>query len=352
MFREGVFERILGPGKWRFVDPLRKVRVRVVSVKDGWLESRALDEIVRSGQLDGEADILDLTDRQRALVWFDERFERVLGPGLYVVWNGFRRVRTEVIDVEDVRLVRDDLSAILAGDGAAEWLNVTRIDVGSVGLLFREGKHLGTLPAGTQAVWAGVGKVLVRVIDTRESALDVAGQEIMTADKVTLRLNAIATWRITDPLTSVTKVADAADALYRETQLALRALIGTRELDQLLASKDAIEDDLLGRVRVRAAAFGVEVVSMGIKDVILPGDMKSLLNQVTEAKKAAEAALVTRREETAAMRSQANTARLLDGNPTLMRLRELEVLEKVADRATLNVVLGEKGLIEGVTKLL
>ena len=352
LFREGSFERVLAPGTYREWDPLFKLRVDVVSVKDGWLVSEALDEVVRSGQLDGEAEILDLTDRQRALVWFDERFERVLGPGLYAAWNVFRRVRVEVIDVEDVRLVRDDLPSILAGAGAAEWLNVTRIDVGAVGLLFREGDFLGTLPAGTQAVWAGVGKIQIRVVDTRESALDVTGQEIMTADKVTLRLNAVATWRVVDPLASVTKVADAGDALYRETQLALRALIGTRELDQLLASKDALADDVLGQVRARVAGFGLEVVSLGIKDVILPGEMKALLNRVTEAKAAAEAALVTRREETAAMRSQSNTARLLDGNPTLMRLRELEVLEKVADKATLNVVLGEQGLIEGVTKLL
>ena len=72
------------------------------------------------------------------------------------------------------------------------------------------------------------------------------------------------------------------------------------------------------------------VVSVGIRDVILPGDLKDLLNKVTKAKKAAEANLISRREETAAMRSQANTAKLLTDNPKLMRLRELEVLEKIA----------------------
>jgi regulator of protease activity HflC (stomatin/prohibitin superfamily) len=90
----------------------------------------------------------------------------------------------------------------------------------------------------------------------------------------------------------------------------------------------------------------------GIRDVILPGDMKDLMNKVTEAKKAAEANLIARREETAAMRSQANTAKLLEGSPTLMRLRELEVLEKVATSGKLNVVLGEKGLAERVVNLL
>ena len=86
--------------------------------------------------------------------------------------------------------------------------------------------------------------------------------------------------------------------------------------------------------------------------MILPGEMKAILNRVTEAKKAAEADLIMRREETAAMRSQANTARIFESNPGLMRLRELEVLEKVADKANLNVILGESGLTDRIVKLL
>lgn len=92
--------------------------------------------------------------------------------------------------------------------------------------------------------------------------------------------------------------------------------------------------------------------SVGIRDVILPGDMKDLMNKVTEAKKAAEANLIARREETAAVRSQANTAKLLADNPALMRLRELEVLEKIATAGELKIVLGEKGLAERVVNLL
>lgn len=80
--------------------------------------------------------------------------------------------------------------------------------------------------------------------------------------------------------------------------------------------------------------------------------MKNLMNKVIEAKKAADADLITRHEETAAMRSQANTARLLENNPALMRLRELDVLEKIAGNSRLNVVLGEKGLADRIVNLL
>ena len=105
-------------------------------------------------------------------------------------------------------------------------------------------------------------------------------------------------------------------------------------------------------IRERASAIGLETISFGIRDIILPGEMKAILNRVTEARKAAEADLITRREETAAMRSQANTARIFESNPALMRLRELEVLEKVADKANLSVILGENGLADRIVKLL
>lgn len=145
---------------------------------------------------------------------------------------------------------------------------------------------------------------------------------------------------------------DARQALYREAQLALRAVIGARELDSFLTSKDGVAKELEELLRPRTIVLGFELIAVGIRDVILPGEMKTLLNRVTEAKKAAEANLILRREETAAMRSQANTAKLLDENPTLMRLRELEILEKVAASSKLNVVLGEKGLAERVVNLL
>jgi regulator of protease activity HflC (stomatin/prohibitin superfamily) len=186
----------------------------------------------------------------------------------------------------------------------------------------------------------------------RERVLDVAGQDIMTADKVTLRMNAVVTFRVADAPKTVATTEDVKQALYREAQLALRGVVGVRELDALLADKDAVARELEAAVAQRAGEFGLRVLSVGIRDIILPGEMKDLMNKVTEARKAAEANLIARREETAAMRSQANTARLLAESPVLMRLRELEVLEKVASNSKLSVVLGEKGLADRVVNLL
>ena len=205
---------------------------------------------------------------------------------------------------------------------------------------------------GEYAFWRGVAASKVAEVDLREQTIDIAGQDIMTADKVTLRMNAAVTYRIVDARQAVTVSDGWAQSLYREAQLALRAVVGTRDLDTFLTEKDAVTAAFEEAVRRRAGQLGLEIVSVGVRDIILPGEMKDLMNKVTEAKKAAEANLIVRREETAAMRSQANTAKVLADNPTLMRLRELEVLEKVATSGKLSVVLGEKGLADRVLNLL
>jgi regulator of protease activity HflC (stomatin/prohibitin superfamily) len=240
----------------------------------------------------------------------------------------------------------------MANENGKRMLEAIQVEQNEVALLMVDGRHQDTLRPGRYAFWRGVARYETRTVDLREQVLDVSGQELMTSDKVTLRLNAVVAYRVVDPVRALTSVESYSQALYRESQLSLRSVIGARELDAFLSDKEKIAVELAGMIRDRATAFGLEVVAFGIRDIILPGEMKTILNRVTEARKAAEADLITRREETAAMRSQANTARIFESNPALMRLRELEVLEKVADKANLNVVLGEKGLADRIVKLL
>ena len=301
---------------------------------------------------DIEVKVLDLKDNERALVWVDNRFRMALRPGLYLLWKGLSNVRAEVVDASGVVLEHRNQAAILANGSTQYVLNPFTVEAGQVGLWFLDGQLKGVLKPGTHAFWTGLGKLKLLLVELRERTLDISGQEIMTNDKVTLRLNAVLTYRVADALKSVTVTEDASQALYREAQLALRAVVGARELDALLTDKDAVALELENIVKTKAPEFGLEVRSLGIRDVILPGDMKELMNKVMEAKKASEASLINRREETAAARMQANTAKILESNPVLMKLRELEVLEKVAATSNLTVVLGEGGLKDRVTKLL
>jgi regulator of protease activity HflC (stomatin/prohibitin superfamily) len=351
-FRGGEFRGLLAAGTHWFFNPFGKVTVEVVSRRAPFLVHEKLDLIVRSGELKGYAQVLDLQDDERALFWVDRRFARILGPGQYAYWTDPRAVRVEVVDARRVRFEHEDLKVIARNPAAGEYLERGAVGRGCVGVLFLDGRYAGTLDPGPWAFWKGAADVRVVEVDLRETTLDIPGQEIMSADKVTLRLNAVATYRVADPRRAVCTADDFKQALYREAQLVLRAVVGARELDSLLADKEAVANEAAALLAPRAEGLGLQVAGLGIRDLILPGDMKDLMNKVTEARKAAEANLITRREETAALRSQANTAKLLAENPTLMRLRELEVLEKVAASGKLSVVLGEKGLAERVMNLI
>ncbi|MBL9123626.1 MAG: slipin family protein [Planctomycetaceae bacterium] len=363
-FRDDEFRGLLGAGRHWFVDPLDKTKVEVVSLRQPWLVHEKLDVIVKSGALRDRAAVLDLKDYERALVWIDGRFSQILPPGLYAYWTALREVRVEVVDARGaagasasaakhaVRFEHPHLQVILQSPHVERVLDLAKVEAHHVGVLFIDGEFVATLPPGRYAFWKNLAQVKFVQEDLREAMFDVAGQDIMTADKVTLRMNAIVTYRIVDARASVSTVEDVRQTLYREAQLALRAVVGARELDTFLTEKDGVADELADMVRTRAKALGVELIAVGIRDVILPGEMKDLMNKVTEAKKAAEANLIARREETAAIRSQANTAKLLTDNPTLMRLRELEILEKISANSKLNILLGEKGLADRVVNLL
>jgi regulator of protease activity HflC (stomatin/prohibitin superfamily) len=361
-FRSGEFVGLIAPGKRYVCTWFGKTTVRIVSKRDPWLFDEQLDVIVKSGALAGKAEVVDLKDHERALVWIDGRFNRVLGPGLYAYWNDARNVRVETVTIDNARLVHNQLALIVRGVEATRYLTACKVERDHVGVWFLDGRYVDQLQPGLYAFWKDAGDARVVEVDMRETQVDVSGQEMLTADKVTLRINAMVTYVVKDARRAVSASDDVRQSIYRETQLALRAAVGNRELDVFLSGqagsdKDNLIEELETSVRDRAGELGLEVVSIGIRDVILPGDMKDLMNKVTEAKKAAEANLIARREETAAMRSQANTAKLLADNPTLMRLRELEVLEKIAGNGKLNIVLGPcaqdgGGLTDRVVNLL
>ncbi len=158
-----------------------------------------------------------------------------------------------------------DLPVITRSPMAERLLEIGTIEQGQVGVLFIDGDYVETLAPGRHAAWKNIAQVKLLSVDLRETVLDIPGQEIMTADKVTLRMNAVVNYRVIDVRQSVTVVDDARQALYRETQLALRAVVGTRELDTFLTDKDSVARELEELVRRRVKSFGLEIASIGIQ---------------------------------------------------------------------------------------
>jgi len=342
-FRHGDFRRLLGPGAYWMISrlwrPLRD-RVQIVSTLETRFVHPLLDVLVERDEIRDALLIVDLNDGERALVWKDDRLAHVLGPGRHAFWREPYALDVETYDVKDLRFEHPRLAAIVQNRESGRYLEGVKVDAHAEVLVYLDGRLIERLTEGLHVFWKGAGQLAFKTIDKREQQLDVAGQEIMTADKVTLRVNLLVSYQVTDPVKAVGVVSDYAAAVYREAQLILRAAIGTRTLDALLSDKQAIGDEVRSALARRAVEFGIVIRSVGLRDIILPGDMKQILNQVIEAEKQAQANLIRRREETAAMRSQANTAKLLADNPTLVRIKELELLQEALAGAKATFVFG------------
>ncbi len=350
-FRHGDLMRPLTPGRhWipTGLLGLRRNRIEVASVLETRFAHALLDVMVANEALRALLVLVELGANERALVWKDGRLGWILGPGRHAFWKHPYRIEVETFDVSGLTFDHRKIEAVVAHPEAANFLEGVRVESHERVLLFREGRLVEQLDPGLHVFWKLAGKVTWKAIDLRELVADVAGQEIMTADKVTLRVNLVVTWQVTDPVMAVTVVSDHAQALYRTAQLLLREAVGTRPLDKLLADKDAVGNELRDALAPRAESFGLKVRSVGLRDIILPGDMKSILNQVIEAQKQAEANLIRRREETAAARSQVNTARLLAENPVLARMKELEALQEILRGVKATFVLGRGELSEQI----
>ncbi len=359
-FRKGDFYGLVGAGPYKLAlvqhlwnEAFRGEKLKIVSTLDTRVRHPLLDVFVKDEAFRKAVHVVDLKDTERALAWKDGRLAWILGPGRHVFWKVPYELVFEVFDAEaeprfehaklDVVLRHEDARTHLAGVEAAPHEEV---------ILFREGTQIARFREGRFVYWQGAGKVTAKSVDLREQTADVAGQEIMTRDKVTLRVNLVVTSRVVDALQAVSVVDDWSQALYRDAQLALRAAVGARTLDALLTDKEAVGAEVRGALTKRAESFGVEVRSVGLRDLILPGDMKTILNQVITAQKEAEANVIKRREETAAARSQANTAKLLADNPALARLKELELLQEILAGAKTEFVFGRGDLATQVRSLI
>lgn len=349
---------VLEPGVHRILDPRLRVEVYVDNVSPPEFEHPLADVFVKAVPelMARHFHVVHLGDGEAGLVYKDGVLADVLAPAsrrLY--WKATVDVKVETVNVAEqlelpakvLKLLarpRVDLALTKARNNH---LHVAEVADEHVGLLIVDGRLVRTLEPGLYAYWTFNRKVSVEQVDQRLQAMDVQGQEILTKDKVTLRVNLVASYRVTDPVLARGTLDKFTEYLYRELQFGLRQAFATRTLDALLENKGQLDRAIHDHVREQALTHGITVTGVGVKDLILPGDMRELLNQVVEAEKVAQANVIKRREETAATRSLLNTAKLMDENPTLLRLKELEALEKVADKVDRLTVFGG---LDGVLK--
>ncbi len=288
-----------------------------------------------------------------ALVYRDGRLVRVQGPRTRtLVWKTGARFEIELIDVEaDPIAPRAKTADLLrlADSGACAFVYVSE---GQCGLFFLDGKYHSLLAPGAYALWRAAKNPTVETVDLRVQTLEINGQEILTADKVSLRVNIWAEFQVVDPVKARQTVSKPSEHLYKVVQMAVRQSLAKRTLDAVLEARTDLDASVAEQVRAEAAAFGYRVGAMAIKDIIPPGEVRALLEEVVAAEKKAHANLIHRREETAATRSLLNTARLMAEHPLLVRMKELETLEKVAGKVDkIHLYGGFDGVLRNLIKL-
>lgn len=283
----------------------------------------------------------------------DGRIHTALGPdSRLALWTAAGPWTATAIDVSDAPTVEPKLYRRLAQAGALAHVSTISVADGQASILFVDGEMKAKLAPGTHAFWTPGRTVQSKLVDLKRQSLEVTGQELLTRDRVTIRVNLAAEYRVTDPVKVVTETKDFAEALYRALQYAFRKTLGAMTLDQILENKVTVDVEAAEKVRTDMAALGVEVSEITLKDVILPGEMRDILNQVVAAQKEAEANVIRRREETNATRSLLNTAKVMAENPVMLRLKELEALETIAGKVErLTVHNGTGGLMNDLVKL-
>ena len=187
---------------------------------------------------------------------------------------------------------------------------------------YRRGRRIETLAAGVYWILRGVSSVTT--VDVRSRIAVVAGQEILTADGVPLRASVTLRYRVVQPEMAIEAAAAFTETLHAQTQLALRDLVAAVPAEQVLPQRPRMAEGLQAALAPRAAALGLELEEVGMRDIAFPPPLKQIFAQVVEARQAAQAALEKARGETAVLRHLANTARLLEEHPALVTLRMLD----------------------------
>lgn len=250
------------------------------------------------------------------------------------------------MNTEEIIILIAAVFAVFAGRAIrARYRHEFIVSDSFVGLLFHEGKLVDTLAAGRHVRW---GKnYRVSIIDTRKTLLQVAGQEVLSADNVGVKLSVVLTTQIVDAAKSMQAADNHAAHIYSATQTAVRSVVAGVTMEALLTQRVAIGEQLRELIAAQAESVGVQVHVVEVRDVMLPGDLRKAFSEVLKAKQEGQAALERARGESAALRNLANAARLVESQPAIATLRFLQTLE--ASSATQTFVMNDlSALIPGI----
>ncbi len=321
-------------------------KVATYSLSQPFNAPRALEILLKDQTLATLLTVIEVKDNEIVIVYENGNFKQVLSAGRYTYWNSLIDYKFVTADLSKIEITESIEKAIYNKPELRQYIRVFEVAAFEKAIMIVNDTFVKTLEHGTYHFWRNDQTIKIAKADMRQLQLEIAGQELLTKDKATVRINFYAQYKVANIETALMHNKDYEKQLYIILQLALRAFVGTYTLDELLEQKETIAKAVLNDVKSQANKLGVNVLHTGIRDVILPGDMKEIMNQVLIAHKKAQANVVTRREETASTRSLLNTAKLMEDNSMLFKLKEMEYVEKIADKIGEITVAGNGNVIE------
>ncbi len=286
VFKMGSLVRILEQGKhWLWWGESINIRDTRYPIGDG----EFLGTLLKSEDFRAMIDLVELADNEVALRYENGNFDTVLKPGRHAYWKDALDHHFDIFDVNDFEVTTAISRKVLSKPRVRLHTLSFQVAEYEKGLLYVDGKLREMLEPGVYFYWKNDWKVELKKADLRKQMLEVSGQELLTKDKAAVRLNFYANYQITDIEKALGETKDYANQLYLQLQLALRAYVGTQTLDTLLANKEAVAPFVVKAVKSQVAEMGIVLHNAGIRDIILPGEVKDIMNQVLMAEKKAQA---------------------------------------------------------------
>lgn len=348
VFRNGNLIDILKEGSfWIFGNKF----VEIYDMKYSFKSNTDLTLLLKNEALKAMLDVVEVKDGEIVLVYENGIFKEVLNVGQYAFWKGVFNREFQKIDLTKVEITENISKTILENVKLKSFVRKFVITNQYKGLLLIDGKLDRVLDAGTYYFWNNETSVEVKAIDTRMQQMEIAGQELLTKDKAMLRINFYVRFQVGNIVKALMENKEYDKQLYILMQLALREFVGALTLDELLVKKDSVGKEILENLGNKAEDLGLKAADAGIRDVILTGEMKEIMNQVLIAEKKAQANTIMRREETASTRSLLNTAKLMEENEVLWKLKEMEYMEKIADKIGDITVSGNHNIVSQLKEI-
>ena len=329
VFKNNNYKRVITEGtQWLNFNE----RVLVYSMSQAFNTPIALEILLKDSNLSNLLKVVEIKDNELVLMYENNNFKTVLTAGRHVFWEGLINYKFTTVDLNNIEITEDINKSLFNYASLKAYIRVFEISAFEKAVLIIDDQYQKILGSGTYYYWRNNQTIKIAKADLRQLQLEISGQELLTKDKATIRINFYAQYKVVNIETALMENKEYEKQLYIALQLQLRAYVGAYTLDELLEQKESISNAVLINVAAQAEKLGVTVLNTGIRDVILPGDMKEIMNQVLVAQKKAQANVVTRREETASTRSLLNTAKLMEDNGMLFKLKEMEYVEKIAEK--------------------